>query len=124
MTVAGRVAFVTGASRGIGRAIALALRDQGARVVGTRTTESREPDLACHEWVRADFADVDQINACAASVRNLRPDILINNAGINRVANFVDIDPGDFLAVQQVNVLAPLLLCQAAIPSMKVRKRR
>ena len=119
--LAGRKAFVTGASRGIGRAIARALRAEGAWVIGTHTGESKQQDAVCQEWVRADFSDVEQIKACAASVRHAEPDVLINNAGITKLAPFVEIDADDFLRIQRVNVLAPLLLCQAAIPPMKAK---
>jgi NAD(P)-dependent dehydrogenase (short-subunit alcohol dehydrogenase family) len=117
----GKKAFVTGASRGIGRAIAQALRADGAWVVGTRTGGIDEPDDVCQEWLRVDFSDVEQIRACAIYVREIGPDVLVNNAGINKVAPFLDIDADDFLTIQRVNVFAPFLLCQAAIPAMKAR---
>ena len=50
-----------------------------------------------------------------------RIDVLVNNAGINRIGPFASIDPEDFLRIQQVNVFAPFLLCQAAIPAMYSR---
>jgi NAD(P)-dependent dehydrogenase (short-subunit alcohol dehydrogenase family) len=117
----GRRVFVTGASRGIGRAIAQALTMEGAWVIGTRTGRTDVGDKICQEWVQADFADVAQIHACAARVREFQPDVLINNAGINKLAPFAQIDPKDFLMIQQVNVFAPFLLCQAAVPAMKAR---
>jgi len=112
---------VTGASRGIGRAIAQAFRAQGAWVIGTRTRRNNETDDACQEWVAADFSDVEQIRACAECVRHAEPDVLVNNVGINKIAPFVEIAPDDFLTIQRVNVFAPFLLCQAAIPAMKRR---
>lgn len=115
----GKRAFVTGASRGIGRAIAQALSAEGAWVIGTRT--GGNGDKTCQEWVQADFTDISQIHSCAARVRESQPDVLINNAGINKVAPFVDVDASDFLKIHQVNVFAPFLLCQAAIPAMKAR---
>jgi len=114
-------AVVTGASRGIGRAVAEALRNSGAWVIGTRTGAASDVDPTCQEWLEAYFSDLQQLEACAARVRAAGPDILINNAGINKVAPFVGIDPQDFLRIQQVNVLAPLLLSQAVIPAMKSR---
>ena len=118
MRFAGKTAFVTGASRGIGRAVALAFRAEGARVVGTRTAAANADD-ACDDWIVADFTDQAQVESCADCVRTIGPDILVNNAGINKLAPFVDIDPADFQAVQRVNVYAPFRLCQAAIPSMQ-----
>lgn len=111
--------FITGASRGIGRAIAQAFRNEGAWVIGTQTRGSNKADDVCQEWVVADFMDLSQIKACAERVRDTQPDVLINNAGINKIAPFVEIDPDDFMAIQQVNTFAPFVLCQAAIPSMK-----
>jgi NAD(P)-dependent dehydrogenase (short-subunit alcohol dehydrogenase family) len=118
MRFEGKTVIVTGASRGIGRAIARAFRSEGARVVGTRT-QAGPADDTCDEWVVADFSERAQIEACADRVRAAEADVLVNNAGINKIAPFTEIDPEDFLAIQQVNVLAPLVLCQAAIRSMK-----
>lgn len=119
MRFSDRKVFVTGASRGIGRAIAQAFRDEGAWVIGTRTGRNNDKDDVCKEWVAADFSDIKQIMVCADCVRQAEPDIIVNNAGINKIAPFVEIAPSDFLLIQQVNVFAPFLLCQAAIPAMK-----
>jgi NAD(P)-dependent dehydrogenase (short-subunit alcohol dehydrogenase family) len=119
MSFSDKKVLVTGASRGIGRAIAKAYKDKGAWVVGTRTGRNNEIDDACQEWVTADFSSIEQIKVCANYVRNAGLDVLVNNAGINKIAPFVEITQEDFLLVQQVNVLAPFLLCQSAIPAMK-----
>ena len=111
--------FVTGATRGIGRAIAGAFRAQGAYVIGTGTSESKNEHDVCNEYYRADFTDINHIRACANFVRQVEPDVLVNNAGINKIAPFAEIDPEDFQRIQQVNVLAPFFLCQAAIPGMR-----
>lgn len=111
---------VTGASRGIGRAIAAAFTAEGARVIGTRT-RAGSPDDVCADWIQSDFAEMAELEACAAAVRALEPHVLINNAGINKIAPFVGIAAEDFLRIQQVNVLAPLRLCQAAVPAMQRR---
>lgn len=121
MRFSGKKAFVTGASRGIGRAIAHAFHEHGAWVIGTRTRASGPEDDACQEWVFADFSDVAQIMECANRVREAEPDVLVNNVGINKISPFVEIAPEDFRRIQQVNVFAPFLLCQAAIPAMKRR---
>src|SRR6266581_693026 len=118
----GKIVFITGASRGIGRSIARAFHAEGARVFGTRTGTTTTGDDYCEEWVVANFSDIAQIRSCADHVSAVEPDILINNAGINTNAPFVEIVPEVFLAIQQVNVFAPFLLCQAAIPAMVRRK--
>lgn len=119
MLFAGKKVFVTGATRGIGGAIAKAFRAEGAWVIGTGTGKAAAGDDVCHEYFRADFTDLDQIRACADFIRQAEPDVLVNNVGINKVAPFTEIDPQDFLCIQQVNVVAPFFLCQAAIPGMK-----
>jgi NAD(P)-dependent dehydrogenase (short-subunit alcohol dehydrogenase family) len=114
--------FITGASRGIGRAIANAFHAEGAYIIGTRTGSVDAVDDACQEWIAADFNDVAQIERCADFLQKSEPDILVNNAGINRNSPFVDITSDDFMEIQQVNVFAPFRLCQAVIPAMKLKK--
>ncbi|MBX7148118.1 SDR family oxidoreductase [bacterium] len=122
MRFSGKKVLVTGASRGIGKAMALAFRAEGAYVIGTHTKAGQGDAAICQEWVSADFSDRDQIQKCADFVNQCAPDILINNAGINKIAPFVDITPEEFLLIQQVNVFAPFMLCRAALPSMKKKK--
>ena len=122
MRFPGKKVFVTGASRGIGHAIARAFQEEGAYVIGTHTGANKETTDVCQEWVVSDFSDIQCIKNCAEYVRDAEPDILINNAGVNKIAPFVDIDPNDFLFIQQVNVFAPFMLCQAVVPGMKKKK--
>jgi len=122
MRFAGKKVFVTGASRGIGRAIAKMFRSEGARVTGTRTGSNSEADNVCDEWVVADFSDIEQIKSCADFVSKAEPDVLVNNAGINKIAPFTEITQDEFLLIQQVNVFAPFMLCQAAIPAMACKR--
>ena len=119
MRFSGKKVFVTGASRGIGHAIARAFQEEGGYVIGTHTEANKETTDVCQEWVVSNFSDIQSIKDCAGYVRDAEPDILINNAGINKIAPFVDIDPNDFLSIQQVNVFAPFMLCQAVVPAMK-----
>lgn len=122
-SMAGRKVVVTGASRGIGRAIAAAFRGEGAYVIGTRTgaADNESAVADCDQWIAADFSDRGQLADSARLLRAIEPDVLINNAGINKIAPFTEILADDFLRIQQVNVFAPFLLCQAVIPGMKRR---
>ncbi len=89
-----RSAFITGASRGIGRAIADALAAQGLQVIGTSTTEAGAAALDAalkahgpdHVGLRLDVTDPASVNACfeTLATRELTPLVLVNNAGITR----------------------------------------
>ena len=111
--------FLTGASRGIGESIAKAYRAEGAFVIGTQTQKQTVNNDVCNEWYIADFSDESQILGCADFLRSKNVDILVNNAGFNTNENFSSIDLDVFKKIQQVNLLAPFLLCQAAVEGME-----
>lgn len=114
----GRLALVTGATRGLGRAMAERLRDDGAQVIGTGTRPDGQVPEGC-EFMHVDLADRAATEAFAEDIRARAPAILINNAGIGLERGIEDIDTEDFLRVQEVNLLAPVVLCRAVVPGMR-----
>lgn len=109
--------FISGASRGIGREIARSFIAEGAIVIGSSKKFTDKPSF-CGEWFYGDYSKIEDIQSCADFISVHRPDILINCAGINTNAPFLNVDIDIFQAIQRVNVCAPLMFCQAAVPSM------
>ncbi|MDK9720585.1 MAG: SDR family oxidoreductase [Rhodospirillales bacterium] len=114
----GRTALVTGGTRGIGHAIAEHLQKRGERVIVTGTRKDGQAPTGCG-YEAVDFSDPQASQNFADKVAGLGIDILINNAGINKIAPFAEIDPADFARIQAVNVTAPFLLARAVIPHMR-----
>lgn len=114
----GKKVYVTGASRGIGKSIAQCFYSEGAHVIGTYKNSEVGSENFCSEWFQSDFESITNVQECADHIRNIQPDILINNAGINVNAPFLEVELNNFQKIHQVNLVAPFLLCQAALPSM------
>ena len=120
LPLAGRSAFVTGATRGIGYAIATRLLADGAQVVATGTQpDGKGPEGS--DYAGVDFDDVTETKNFAKFIADRGPDILINCAGINTISLFENIDERDFEKMHRVNLLAPMLLCRAVLPFMRRR---
>ena len=135
MSLQGRIALVTGASRGIGRAIALALAEDGADVAVNYRREEADAaktvaDIrALGRKAQAFAASVDDYDACAAMAaaveKALGPvSILINNAGIaSRGQSVADTDPAEMARVMGVHAMGPYFMSKAVLPQMRTQKR-
>ena len=131
--IRGRVALVTGASRGLGKASASALAREGARVaVAARGREALE---ATAEEIRqsagaqvlavaADMQDADAIEALAQAVLAQwgQIDILVNNAGGPRTGVFTDMADEDWLRALELNLLSTIRLTRLVLPGMRARR--
>jgi 3-oxoacyl-[acyl-carrier protein] reductase len=126
--LANKIALVTGASRGMGRATALALAAAGARVIVHYGRNADEAKAVVDQIraaggradaVAADLAAPDGAHTLAVQVRNLigtRLDILVSNAGISKAAPIESITIKDFDELFAVNVRAPYFLLQQLLP--------
>jgi 3-oxoacyl-[acyl-carrier protein] reductase len=134
MDLSGKVALVTGASRGIGRAIAARLAAQGALVVAAARGENAAEAVAAivasggrAETMGLDVTDRAAVEKAPAGVveRHGRLDILVSNAGITRDQLLLRMKPDDWDAVIATNLTATFSLAQAAIrPMLKQRAGR
>jgi 3-oxoacyl-[acyl-carrier protein] reductase len=135
MTLNGRIALVTGGSRGIGREIALGLARDGADVA----VNYNRDEEAANETVRQIRALGQSANAYKAAVQNLDEDeemvarvmkemgpvsILINSAGIaSRGRTVVDTDPAEVQRVVGIHAFGPHFLCKLVLPGMRTCER-
>jgi NADP-dependent 3-hydroxy acid dehydrogenase YdfG len=126
-----RTAVVTGASRGIGLAVARGLVERGMRVVmlarHEETLRAAAQPLGASALPMA--CDVSDTRALDVTVEGIRkefdgaPDVLVNSAGRFKLATADTADPRDFADAVEVNLVAPFRLVRAFLPAMRVRKR-
>src|SRR5262245_57051835 len=129
MSLTGKVALITGGSRGIGLAIAQRLQQQGAAVVVTGTNAGALADaqkaLSAGRAlaVRADVRKYDEIAGAIAQAESAFGglDILINNAGVGRFKPVTETSVDDWHAVIDTNLTGVFYGCHAALPRLKAR---
>jgi short-subunit dehydrogenase len=126
--------LITGAGRGIGRAIALALSQRGASVILAARTEGelestaracRDAGAPATEVVPTDLADPAAVDALAQHALDAHQaiDVLVNNAGIFAAGHALDGDPDHWSRMMQINALAPMRLIRRLSPAMVARER-
>ena len=127
MNIDGAVMLITGASSGMGAATARTASREGARVVLVARREERiaalTDELGDAVAVRCDVTDDGQVAKAADAATDAygRIDVLVNNAGQGLQAQIDDINPDDFRAILELNLVAPLVVMQAVLPIMRTQ---
>lgn len=115
-TLRGRRALVTGGASGIGAAVARELAARGARVVvadvAGDAARALAEEIGGEAWV-VDLTATEELDDLTLEV-----DVLVNNAGIQRVSPIEKFDPDDFRRIHSIMLVAPFLLVRAALPHM------
>ncbi|MGO2660604.1 glucose 1-dehydrogenase [Mycetocola reblochoni] len=131
-SVAGKLALVTGSSRGLGQALALALAEAGARVIvhgrdaeaveRSRQLVAEKSEHPVHT-VLVDVTDADAVEAAVADLVETVgvPDILVNNAGLQRRAPFAEFDVADWDAIVAANLSGVFYVSRFLAPAMIAR---
>jgi short-subunit dehydrogenase len=125
MDIDGSVILITGASSGIGAATARAASRAGARLVLAARREDRVAQLAAELGdaiaVRCDVTDTTQVDALVDAALDAfgRIDVVVNNAGQGLQAEIERLSLDDFRAVLELNLVAPLAVMQAVLPTMR-----
>lgn len=128
----GRNALITGAGKGIGRALAIELAKEGVNV-GLVARTKADLDKVAQElsaWpvkvvtAIADVADMEEVNAAVAEIKSGlgTVDILINNAGISSFGSFMELEPERWEQIVKVNLFGPYYVTRAVLPDMIDRK--
>ena len=129
----GKIALVTGSSRGIGRSAAVALAQAGADVAVNDKRREAEAQAVCAEVetlgrralaIRADVSKADEVARLVETVKKGLGgvDILVNNAGISRPQPLSEITEQDWDDILSVNLKSMFLVTQAVLPGMRQRK--
>ena len=115
--MAKRKILVTGGTRGLGFSIAEKFLENGDDVTVTGSKGISKGPLGAH-YKQVDFSNTEHLQNFIEQIKGLDYSILINNAGINKVVPFLDIDLAEFDLIHNVNLRAPFMISQSVIPGM------
>ncbi len=125
----GKVALITGGTRGIGKAIAGRFVEAGATVIltGTKKDEidrlNSENSYQRTSYLRVDFTDASSVTAFLNTIAAMdKIDILVNNAGVNKIALNTETTLDDFNLLSDINFKAPYLVCREVSKLMKANQ--
>ncbi|MFF2445589.1 3-ketoacyl-ACP reductase [Neobacillus sp. NPDC058068] len=124
----GKVAFVTGAGRGIGKAIAIALANEGINVGLLARTEAALKEVASEveglgvkvAYAAVDISSLEKVDQAIEKLTNAlgSADILINNAGIGKFATLLEMDPEEWKKIIDVNIMGTYYVTRAVLPKL------
>jgi 3-oxoacyl-[acyl-carrier protein] reductase len=127
-SLVGKVALVTGAGKGIGRATAIALAKEGVNVGLMARTESDLINVAKEiedigvnvAYATADVSSIEQVNQAVESLKTaLGPvDILINNAGTGKFGKFLELEPEEWKQIIDINLMGVYYVTRAVLPQL------
>ncbi|WP_443945109.1 3-ketoacyl-ACP reductase [Pedobacter sp. AW1-32] len=126
--ISGKNALITGAGKGIGRAIAIALAKEGVNLGLVGRTQSNLDELATEladysiqvVTAVADIANLDSVNLAAKKIQDELGfiSILVNNAGIGKFGKFLELEPQEWEQIIQTNLLGAYYVTRAVVPEM------
>ena len=129
INLAGKTALITGATRGIGKAIAGEFIEADAKVILTGTSQNEidqlnsENENKAIKWLMADFSTSDNIKSFIDELENMGLiDICVNNAGINIIKPLNEVSNNEYERLMSINLSAPFSIVQCLIPNMKKQK--
>jgi 3-oxoacyl-[acyl-carrier protein] reductase len=124
----GRAALITGAGKGIGKALAIALAAEGVNIglLARTTADLEELAVELQQYqvktaiATADVADIEAVNSAVAKLQTELGfiDILVNNAGVAFFGGFLDLEPAQFEQTIQINLLGVYYMTRAVLPAM------